>query len=128
MFSPIESAPPSLAPRCYSNGGWDGAEETPPTGATGGQPATVHWTVRNDGAADPNSSLWLDNVYISPTPTLGGDSVQIGYLPHSGQLAPGDSYNTVRGDEATRKFVNDKEADQYLTRNYRKPYVVPDKV
>jgi predicted dehydrogenase len=31
-------------------------------------------------------------------------------------------------DEATRKFVNDKEADQYLTRKYRAPYVVPDKV
>ena len=26
------------------------------------------------------------------------------------------------------KFVNDKEADTYLTREYRKPFVVPEKV
>ena len=26
------------------------------------------------------------------------------------------------------KFINDPEADKMLTRNYRAPYVVPDKV
>jgi predicted dehydrogenase len=31
-------------------------------------------------------------------------------------------------DNSTHKFVNDKEADQYLTRHYRAPYVVPEKV
>jgi predicted dehydrogenase len=31
-------------------------------------------------------------------------------------------------DPAKEKFVNDKEADKLLTREYRKPYVVPDKV
>ncbi|MCU1261209.1 MAG: oxidoreductase domain protein, partial [Bryobacterales bacterium] len=31
-------------------------------------------------------------------------------------------------DSTTHKFVNDKEADQYLTRKYRAPYVVPEKV
>jgi predicted dehydrogenase len=31
-------------------------------------------------------------------------------------------------DEATHKFVNDKEADAYLTRKYRAPYIVPEKV
>ena len=31
-------------------------------------------------------------------------------------------------DEAARKFVNDKEADAFLTRKYRAPYVVPEKV
>ena len=33
---------------------------------------------------------------------------------------------TFDGDK--EKFVNDPEADKLLTRNYRKPYVVPDKV
>ncbi|HLN56598.1 MAG TPA: Gfo/Idh/MocA family oxidoreductase [Bacteroidales bacterium] len=31
-------------------------------------------------------------------------------------------------DGATEKFVRDKEADAFLTRNYRAPYVVPEKV
>lgn len=31
-------------------------------------------------------------------------------------------------DNTTEKFVRDKEADAYLTRNYRAPYVVPEKV
>ncbi len=31
-------------------------------------------------------------------------------------------------DPAKEKFVGDKEADKLLTREYRKPYVVPDKV
>jgi predicted dehydrogenase len=34
----------------------------------------------------------------------------------------------LKYDEATHKFVNDKEADAYLTRHYRAPYVVPEKV
>ncbi|MEZ5104672.1 MAG: Gfo/Idh/MocA family oxidoreductase [Draconibacterium sp.] len=31
-------------------------------------------------------------------------------------------------DPASEKFVNDPDADEYLTRNYRAPFVVPDKV
>lgn len=31
-------------------------------------------------------------------------------------------------DPTTEKFVNDTEADKMLTRNYRAPYIVPDKV
>ncbi len=31
-------------------------------------------------------------------------------------------------DGSTEKFVRDKEADAFLTRNYRAPYVVPEKV
>ncbi|MBI4623509.1 MAG: Gfo/Idh/MocA family oxidoreductase [Verrucomicrobia bacterium] len=41
------------------------------------------------------------------------------------------SYRTGRKlvfDPTTEKFVNDQEADKLLTRNYRRPYVVPDEV
>ena len=41
------------------------------------------------------------------------------------------SYRTGRKlifNPAAEKFVNDKEADKYLTRDYRKPYVVPQTV
>jgi predicted dehydrogenase len=34
----------------------------------------------------------------------------------------------LRYDGATEKFVNDAEADKYLRANYRKPWVVPEKV
>jgi len=41
------------------------------------------------------------------------------------------SYRTGRKltfDPVKEKFVNDPEADKYLTREYRKPYVMPEKV
>lgn len=48
-------------------------------------------------------------------------------LAHLGNIA----YRTGRVlefDPTTEKFVNDPEADQYLTREYRKGFEVPDKV
>ena len=44
-----------------------------------------------------------------------------------------DGKNFVAGrkldfDAKAERFVNDKEADAFLTRNYRKPFAVPDKV
>jgi predicted dehydrogenase len=35
---------------------------------------------------------------------------------------------TLKFDEATRKYIGDEEANKMLTRNYRKPYIVPEKV
>lgn len=35
---------------------------------------------------------------------------------------------SVHFDPKTERFVNDPEADRFLTREYRKPYVVPDQV
>ncbi len=48
-------------------------------------------------------------------------------IGHLGNIA----YRTGRKltfDPETEKFVNDKEADTYLTRDYRAPYVMPDKI
>ena len=57
--------------------------------------------------------------------------IEVGFkstcLPHLGNIA----YRTGRQltfDGKKEKFVNDKEADALLTRKYRKPYIVPDKV
>jgi hypothetical protein len=36
--------------------------------------------------------------------------------------------NTLKFDPATERFVGDEKADALLTREYRKPYVVPEKV
>jgi hypothetical protein len=41
------------------------------------------------------------------------------------------SYRTgrkLRFDPARERFINDPEADQLLTRRYREPYVVPERV
>ncbi len=35
---------------------------------------------------------------------------------------------TLTVDLKTERFVDDPEADKLLTREYRKPFVVPDKV
>lgn len=48
-------------------------------------------------------------------------------LPHLANI----SYRLGRGlmfNGSAEKFVNDQEADKMLTRDYRKPYVIPDKV
>ena len=57
--------------------------------------------------------------------------IEVGYkstcLPHLGNIA----YRTGRQlifDGKKEKFVNDREADKLLTRKYRKPYIVPNKV
>ncbi|MBE0536703.1 MAG: Gfo/Idh/MocA family oxidoreductase [Phycisphaerae bacterium] len=57
--------------------------------------------------------------------------IEVGHLstclPHLANI----SYRTGRQlifDGKKEKFVNDAEADKLLTRNYRKPYIVPEKV
>lgn len=58
-------------------------------------------------------------------PVLGGHYSTA--LPHLANI----SYRVGRGlkfNGATEKFVNDPEADKLLTKVYRKPFVVPDKV
>ena len=58
-------------------------------------------------------------------PVLGGHYSTA--LPHLANI----SYRVGRGlkfNGATEKFVNDPEADKFLTKVYRKPFVVPDKV
>jgi len=57
--------------------------------------------------------------------------VMEGFLSSSICLLGNIAYRTGRTlefDGKTEKFVNDHEANRYLTREYRKPYVLPDKI
>ena len=54
-----------------------------------------------------------------------------GFLSSALPLLANISYRTGRQlkfDGGTEKFVQDKDADALLTRNYRKPYIVPEQV
>jgi RHS repeat-associated protein len=62
-----------------------------PSTATVGQPAKVGWTVTAKGRSVSGS--WTDAVYLSPTGTVGPDSVLVGTTIHSGGLAANSSYN-----------------------------------
>ena len=48
-------------------------------------------------------------------------------LAHLGNIAYRTS-RTLNFDPVTEKFINDDEANIYLTRTPRKPFIVPDKV
>ena len=48
-------------------------------------------------------------------------------LAHLGNIAY-RTQSTLKFDPATEKFIGNDEANKLLTRNYRKPYVVPEKI
>ncbi len=57
--------------------------------------------------------------------------VEVGFLSSALPLIANISYRLGRElyiDGKNERFLHDKEANKMLTRNYRKPYVVPDKV
>jgi len=56
----------------------------------------------------------IDGFYSSALPHLANISYRLG--------------RELKFNGAIEKFINDPEADTMLTRNYRKPYVVPEEV
>ncbi len=84
-------------------------------------------------AAPGGSEHWanfLDAIRSGKDETLNCDIKEGFYssvLPHLANI----SYRVGRElkfDGKTERFVDDKQADALLTRQYRKPYVVPEKV
>ena len=57
--------------------------------------------------------------------------IEQGHMSTSMLLIGNIAYRTGRKlifDGASEKFVNDKEANAYLTRDYREPWVLPRKI
>jgi hypothetical protein len=84
-------------------------------------------------AAPGGSEHWanfLDAIRSGKDETLNCD-IKEGYyssvLPHLANI----SYRLgreLRFNGETEKFINDPQADKMLTREYRSPYIVPEKV
>jgi hypothetical protein len=73
---------------------------------------------------------FLDAVRSGKNETLHCDIID-GYYSSALPSLANISYRLGRGlkfNNATNKFTDDSEADAMLTRVYRKPYVVPDKI
>ncbi len=67
---------------------------TAPSTISTRQPFTVNWTVQNTGTAATNLDYVLDAVYLSRTPTLTSDAINIGSLTHLGVVPAGGSYTS----------------------------------
>jgi len=113
-------------------GSTGGGRKGAPTGAGRASKAEKTMDEKHEGGDDtaPHMDNFLSAVRSRNYKDLHAD-VEVGVASANLVHLANASYRVKRElqyDEATRKFVNDKEADQYLTRVYRKPYVVPDKV
>ena len=80
-------------------------------------------------AASLASVLTVHDVLVSAE----GHMRAVGYYLYDWRLKDGSSVSfecadVFNFDPATESFVGDSEADAMLTREYRKPYVVPERV
>ena len=78
----------------------------------------------------PHMQNFIDCVRSGKWQDLNAD-VNEGFLSSSIGLLGNIAYHTGRTlefDGKTERFVNDEEANGYLTREFRKPYVFPEKV
>jgi len=97
-----------------------------------GQHSEKVMDVKHDALGDnaPHMGNFLAAVRSRKHEQLNAD-VAIGVMSANLVHLANASYRVKRElqyDEATHKFVNDKEADAFLTRKYRAPYIVPEKV
>ncbi|MBP1599304.1 MAG: iolG 8 [Acidobacteria bacterium] len=73
---------------------------------------------------------WIDCIRSRKWQDLNADILE-GHLSTAMMHLGNISYRTGRKlhfNPSSEKFVNDEDADTYLTRNYRPPYVMPDPV
>jgi hypothetical protein len=67
-----------------------------PTSALAGSVISVPFTVKNIGNFPPNTSYWIDAVYLTTNGLVGDpSSVLLGYTNNVANLAPGASYNNT---------------------------------
>ena len=105
-------------------------EKEPFAGSKDAEVKRVDVTSTVGGDSSDHCANFIDAIRSGKDETLNCDIIEGHYssaLPHLANI----SYRLGRGLKFMgdyEKFANDPEADTMLTRNYRKPYVVPDKV
>ncbi len=57
-----------------------------------GRTARVEWSVQNNGTVTTDVSRWVDQVYLSSTPSLSASSILLGSVTHVGALDRNGSY------------------------------------
>jgi len=62
-----------------------------PTNSLAGEPATISYTVSNEGANAAQGN-WTDAVYLSTNGQWSADNILIGYVQQSGNIAAGSNY------------------------------------
>ena len=73
---------------------------------------------------------WIDCIRSRKWQDLNADILE-GHISTAAMHLGNISYRTgrkLRFNPSSEKFVNDEDADSYLTRDYRPPYVMPDPV
>jgi hypothetical protein len=63
-----------------------------PTEANANRPSRVEWTVQNNGTLATDATSWVDQVYLSSTPSLGANPLLLGSVSHVGVVGVGGSY------------------------------------
>ncbi len=97
-----------------SKSGEESADPTNPAGAGGeGHFANFIRALRSGKQTDLNAEI-KDGYMSSALPLLANISYRLG--------------RTLTFDGAKEKFIGDRGADKMLTRKYRKPYIVPERV
>ena len=95
------------------------------------------WSKEMDDGVDPNTTGdagHLNNFFDAlraGNPGLLRAPIHEAHLSNTMCLLANVSYSTGRKlqfDAKTEKFVGDAEADKLLTRTYRKPFAVPEKI
>ena len=66
-----------------------------PSAAISGSSFTTRWIVRNFGNRFPNSSYWVDSVYLSTDMLLSPSDILLGHRQNPANLAPGQTYTNT---------------------------------
>lgn len=82
------------------------------------------------GTDGPHMANFIDSIRSRQWQDLNADIIE-GHYSTAMMLLGNIAYRTGRTltfDGKAEKFINDEEANSYLTRSYRSPYVLPEKI
>ena len=91
----VASPPTWVTTRAYAD--LQVADVMIPDTLSGGEMATVSWSVRNLGNGPTSATFWHDKVFLSTDTVLGASDIELASIPNPDFLSPGDSYTQTVG-------------------------------